>query len=236
MIRLQKFLAEAGLGSRRKCEEIIITGRVKVNDIVVNELGTKVDPEKDVVKVDDKIIKKRDKVYIVLNKPEGYITSVKDQFNRPTVLDLLRGVKERVFPVGRLDYNTSGLLILTNDGDLSYKITHPKHKVVKTYIALIKGIPDEADLERFRKGLKIEEDFITSPAEIEILKTYKNSSLVRIKIHEGRNRQIRKMCAAIGHPVMKLTRESIGKITLGGLKKGDWRYLTDEEIEYLKNL
>ena len=236
MIRLQKFLAEAGLGSRRKCEEIIITGRVKVNDIVVNELGTKVDPEKDIVKVDDKIIKKRDKVYIVLNKPEGYITSVKDQFNRPTVLDLLRGVKERVFPVGRLDYNTSGLLILTNDGDLSYKITHPKHKVVKTYIALIKGIPDEADLERFRKGLKIEEDFITSPAEIEILKTYKNSSLVRIKIHEGRNRQIRKMCAAIGHPVMKLTRESIGKITLGGLKKGDWRYLTDEEIEYLKNL
>lgn len=235
MERLQKYLAECGIASRRKCEQYILSGRVKVNGNVVKELGIKIDPKADIVEFDGKIIKRKIKcIYIMMNKPTGYITSVKDQFSRPTVLDLIN-IKERIYPVGRLDYNTSGLLILTNDGELAYTLTHPKHEIVKTYIAEIKGIPDEKEIVRFKNGLKID-DYVTSKADIKIIHKKFSTSIVEIKIHEGRNRQVRKMCDAIGHPVITLKRTKIGNLSLDGLKVGHWRYLNKKEIEYLKNL
>ena len=234
--RLQKVMAEFGVASRRKSEEMIAAGRVKVNGIQVTEPGSKVDKEKDIIEIDGKIIKGTEKkVYILLNKPVGYITSAKDQFGRPTVLDLLTGVCIRVFPIGRLDYDTEGLLLLTNDGELTYEITHPKHNIDKTYRALIKGEADSEDIEAFGRGLAIE-DYVTSPARLEIIKHTKGNSIVEITIHEGKNRQVRKMCTAIGHEVIRLKRIRIGKMSLGGLKPGEWRYLTDAEIEYLKKL
>lgn len=234
--RLQKVMAEYGVASRRKCEEMILKGDVQVNGQLITELGFKVDKEKDRIQVCGKALKPIvNKVYILLNKPVGYITSAKDQFGRPTVLDLLDGVKERVFPVGRLDYDTGGLLILTNDGELTYRITHPKHHVDKTYTAVVEGIMDEQDITAFNKGLTIE-DYITAPAKLEILKTIKSGTVVNITIHEGRNRQVRKMCAAVGHPVTKLTRIRIGNIRLAGLKEGCFRHMTEQEIDYLYRL
>lgn len=235
-MRLQKYLAMCGVASRRKSEKMILQGRVKVNGKVIDKLGYKINPDIDVILVDNKqVIKKENYIYIALNKPEGYITTVKDQYNRPTVIDLVRNINERIYPIGRLDYDTSGLLLLTNDGDLTYKLTHPKHEINKVYIAKIKGIPTEKELNEFRNGLKID-NYITSKAKIKIIKKYNDSSIVEITIHEGKNRQIRKMCRKINHPVIKLKRIAIGKIKLGDLKKGSWRYLSKEEIEYLKKL
>ncbi|MBE3592574.1 MAG: rRNA pseudouridine synthase [Thermoanaerobacter sp.] len=235
MERLQKYLAECGIASRRKCEEYILQGRVKVNGKVVKELGVKINPDVDIIEFDDKIVRReKKKVYIMLNKPTGYITSVKDQFGRPTVMDLVK-VKERIYPVGRLDYDTSGLMLFTNDGEIANILMHPRHEIVKTYIAKIKGIPTQEELERFRNGLLIG-DYLTSKAEIEILAVKNGTSVVEIKIHEGKNRQVRKMCEAIGHPVISLTRTKIGELSLEGLKPGEWRYLTQKEIDYLKSL
>lgn len=235
-MRLQKFMAQCGIASRRKSEEIIISKRVKVNGKVITELGYKIDPLQDIVTVDGKRIRDREKkVYIMMNKPKGYVTTVSDEFNRKTVLDLVKDIKERVYPIGRLDFDTSGLLLLTNDGELAYKLIHPKFEVVKTYIATIKGRPSEEELERFRHGLEID-GYVTSKAEIEILSSIDDKSVVRIKIHEGKNRQIRKMCDKIGHPVTSLKRISIGNLELGTLKKGCWRYLDNDEIEYLKKI
>lgn len=232
--RLQKYMARCGVASRRKCEEIIFSGRVKVNNKVVTDIVI-VDDEKDIVKVDDKIIKPKDKkIYIMLNKPCGVITSVKDEKGRKTVIDII-GVKERIYPVGRLDYDTSGLLILTNDGNAAFKMTHPSKEIDKVYIAKIKGVPTKDEIERFKSGIKID-DYITSPAELEILNVNEKESEVKITIHEGKNRQVRKMCEAIGHPVITLKRIRIGKISLGNLKQGQWRYLTQKEIEYIKSL
>jgi len=235
-MRLQKFISMAGVTSRRKAEEIILKGKVKVNGKIVKELGTKVDPNKDIVTIDGKRINIADKnVYIMLYKPEGYVTTLWDEFNRPKVIDLIKGIDERIYPVGRLDYNTSGLLLLTNDGELANKITHPKNQLKKTYIALVKGIPKGQDIIKFEKGLDIG-GYITAPAKLEILKKYKDFSKVKIVIHEGKNRQIRKMMEKLGYPVIKLERIKIGELNLKGLKKGEWRYLTDDEIAYLKNL
>ncbi|AIS52425.1 ribosomal large subunit pseudouridine synthase B [Thermoanaerobacter kivui] len=235
MERLQKYLAECGIASRRKCEEYILQGRVKVNGKVIKELGTKINPDVDIIEFDDKIVKReREKIYIMLNKPTGYITSVKDQFGRPTVLDLVK-VKERIYPVGRLDYDTSGLLLLTNDGEIANILMHPRHQIDKTYIAKIKGVPTEEELNKFRNGIFIN-GYMTSKAEIKILDVKNGTSLVEIKIHEGKNRQVRKMCEAIGHPVISLKRIKIGELSLKGLKTGEWRYLTEKEIEYLKSL
>ncbi len=234
--RLQKIMSEFGVASRRKSEEMIAAGKVKVNGRLVTEPGFKADRDRDIIEVEGKIIKGTDtRVYIMLNKPTGYITSAKDQFGRPTVLDLVKGVSIRVFPIGRLDYDTEGLLILTNDGELTYRITHPKHNIDKTYRALVRGLTDEKDVFDFSRGLKID-DYETSPAKLEILKYSKGNSIVEITIHEGKNRQVRKMCAAIGHPVINLKRISIGKLGLGSLKTGEWRYLKKTEIEYLKSL
>lgn len=236
-MRINKYIAFCGVASRRKAEELISSKRVKVNDIVVTELSYQVDEINDIVKVDDVVIKKEEQlVYVLLNKPEGYITTVKDQFDRPSVLDLVSDITERVYPIGRLDYETSGLLILTNDGDLTYKLTHPKHEVEKTYIARVKGRPTKIEMENFRNGLKIE-DYITSKAKIKILKYDENKdiSILEIKIHEGKNRQVRKMCKAINHPVLRLRRKAMGKIEIGDLKIGEYRYLTESEIKYLKS-
>ena len=237
-MRINKYIALCGVASRRKAEELILAGRVTVNDEVMTELSYKVDEENDIVKVDDKLIKEENKlVYILLNKPEGYITTVKDQFDRPSVLDLVSDIKERVYPIGRLDYETSGLLLLTNDGDLTYKLTHPKHEVEKTYVARVKGKLTKEEIERFKTGLKIE-DYTTAPAKLKVIKydEQRDSSLLEIKIHEGKNRQVRKMCKAINHPVLRLRRSAMGKIKIGDCEIGKYRYLTEDEIKYLKNL
>ena len=237
-MRINKYIALCGVASRRKAEELILAGRVTVNDEVMTELSYKVDEENDIVKVDDKLIKEENKlVYILLNKPEGYITTVKDQFDRPSVLDLVSDIKERVYPIGRLDYETSGLLLLTNDGDLTYKLTHPKHEVDKTYVARVKGKLTKEEIERFKTGHKIE-DYTTAPAKLKVIKydEQRDSSLLEIKIHEGKNRQVRKMCKAINHPVLRLRRSAMGKIKIGDCEIGKYRYLTEDEIKYLKNL
>ncbi len=236
MERLQKFMAESGIASRRHAEELIKKGFVKVNGEVVTELGVKIDPNKDVVEYKGKNIKADSKkVYIMLNKPEGYVTTAKDQFGRPTVLDLIKGVKERVVPVGRLDYDTSGMLILTNDGDVVYKLTHPKNEINKVYEAKLFGVPDSNTINLFRDGITIEGKK-TRPAKIELLRVDGRFSWCNITIHEGRNRQVRKMCQAARHPVATLRRVAEGEIYLGDLKKGSWRYLTNKEIRYLKEL
>lgn len=235
--RLQKYLAECEVASRRKCEELILQGKVKVNNQIVTELGVKVNLEKDIVKFEDKEVKPTSKmVYILLNKPIGYVTTADDQFGRDTVLDLVK-VKERIVPVGRLDMYTSGALILTNDGDFVYKVTHPKHEIEKTYTVTVKGIIKNEEVEQLRKGVKID-DYITKPAKVKILKTdiEKNISRLEIVIHEGKNRQVRKMCESVGRKVLALHRSKIGKIGVKDIELGKWRYLKDREIqELLKN-
>lgn len=237
-MRINKYIASCGVASRRKAEELINAGRVKVNGKIINELSFQVDENNDRVEVDEKLIGLEARlVYIMLNKPEGYVTTVKDQFDRKSVIDLVKDVGERVYPIGRLDYETSGLLLLTNDGDLTYKLTHPKHEVDKTYIATLKGIPTLNEMKNFENGLYIE-DYKTAPAKIKILKKNeeKNYCVCEIKIHEGRNRQVRKMCRAINHPVMNLRRKAMGKIVLKNVEIGQYRYLTQEEIDYLKTV
>ena len=233
-IRLQKYLAECGVASRRKCEEYILQGDVQVNNKVVTELGTKVNPKIDIVKLKNKEVKIEEKhIYILLNKPIGYVTTVSDQFDRDAVLDLVK-VKERIVPVGRLDMYTSGALILTNDGDFVFKVTHPKHEITKTYTVTLKGIIQANEIEQLQKGVKID-DYITKPAKVKILKTdlEKDISRIEITIHEGKNRQVRKMCEAIGKKVLALHRSKIGNIGVKDLKIGEWRYLKKEEIKGL---
>jgi pseudouridine synthase len=230
--RLQKYIARCGITSRRKAEELILKGNVKVNGKVVRELGSKIDPDKDIVYVNDKRIYEKDKnIYIKLYKPEGYVTTVKDQFNRKTVIDLIN-IKERIYPVGRLDYNTSGLLLLTNDGDLANKLMHPKYKIYKTYEADVKGYISKSALVRLEKGIIID-NFKTAPAKVRLLKSG-SVSTVEISIYEGKNRQVRKMFEAVGHKVIKLKRTAFGSINLQGLKEGQWEYLTKDEIKFLK--
>ena len=232
-IRLQKYIADCGVASRRRGEELILQGKVSVNGKTITELGVKVIKGKDVVAVEGKeIVLKNKNIYIMLNKPEGYITTADEQYGRLSVMDLIIDVEQRVFPVGRLDMDTSGLLILTNDGDFAYKLTHPKHNIKKKYIAEVKGIPDAIKLNKFRKGLQLE-DCVTAPAEIRIVAAKNKSSIVEITIHEGKNRQIRKMCAVIGHPVIRLKRIEIGKLGLKDLQEGKWRYIKKEEIKLL---
>ncbi len=235
-MRLQKYIALSGVASRRKAEEMIHQGRVKLNGAIVRDMGIIVNPMEDQVAIDNQAIKPEEqKVYILLHKPEGYVTTLSDEFNRPTVVDLLKDVAERVFPVGRLDYDTSGLLIMTNDGDLTYHLTHPKHEVKKTYIAKVKGTPEEKSLSLLKKGVDIG-GYITAPAQVERLKNDKDTSSIKIIIHEGKNRQIRKMFDAVDYPVLHLKRIAMGRIELGDLKKGQWRHLTAQEIRYLKSI
>ena len=235
--RLQKYLANNGIAARRKCEEYILDGRVKVNGKIVTELGTKINPEKDIIEFDGNAVEKVEKhVYILLNKPIGYVTTVKDQFDRPTVLDLVN-IKEKVLPVGRLDMYTSGALLLTNDGDFINKITHPKNEVEKTYTATVKGIVNQEDVQRLENGVEID-DYISGKAKVKILKTDEEKKLSRLQItiHEGKNREVRKMCEAIGKKVLALHRRKIENLDVKKLKIGQWRYLTDSEVKELLKL
>ncbi|AQS04532.1 pseudouridine synthase [Clostridium beijerinckii] len=233
--RLQKYLANCGVASRRKCEELIISGKVKVNGVIVNEVGIKVDPLKDMIEYDGKEIKKKeDKVYIMLNKPEGYISSVKDEKGRDTILDIVK-VNERIYPIGRLDYDSSGLLLLTNDGEIYNKIIHPRVEIIKRYVAVVKGEITDKDKIKFEIGIDIG-GYITAPAELKVISYDKGVSTIEIGIHEGKNRQIRKMCAAIHHDVLSLKRISIGEIKLGYLKRGEYRKLNKEELDYINSL
>ena len=235
-IRLQKFLADAGIASRRKCEELILNNKILVNGKNAI-LGQKVIPEKDKIEYNGNIIKlSNKKIYIILNKPIGYVTTAKEQFDRPYVLELIK-IKERIVPVGRLDMYTSGALILTNDGEFVYKVTHPKHEINKTYTVTVKGIVNEDDINNLKIGVKIDVNYITKPAKVKILKKdYENDiSRIAITIHEGKNRQVRKMCEAIGKKVLALHRAKIGNLGVKDLKIGKWRYMTDKEVKDILN-
>lgn len=236
--RLQKIISRAGIASRRKAEELITAGRVKVNDMAVKELGAKADPQRDEIRVDGALISVAlEPVYVMLNKPEGYVTTVSDPEGRPTVMNLVKKIRTRVYPVGRLDFATSGLLLLTSDGELTRFLTHPSSHVPKTYEVKVKGrIPPEA-IRALREGPKIDKKPL-KPAEVRFLKfsrTGQHSWLI-MTIHEGRTRQIRRMCEAVGADVMKLKRVEIGPIKLGDLPPGDFRWLSDKEIALLKKL
>ena len=231
-IRLQKYLADCGIASRRKCEEHIVAGRVTVNGEKTTELGTKVS-ESDLVTFDGEVVSfEKIKRYILMNKPVGYITSVSDDRGRQTVIDLVKNeISERVFPIGRLDFDTEGLLLLTNDGELSNKITHPKNQIKKTYTAVLNDVPTIEAIEKLKHGVLIDGKK-TAPAKVDWMR----DNVLNITIHEGKNRQIRKMFAAIGYEVEFLKRISVGNINLGHVPLGRWRHLTRPEIEYLHRL
>ena len=235
--RLQKYLANSGIASRRKAEEYILQGKVKVNGKVVTELGTKIIPEKDIIEFEGKKVNNDiKKLYVFLNKPIDYVTTVKDQFDRKTVIDIVKNAGKNLIPVGRLDMYTSGALILTNDGDFIFHVTHPKHEVEKTYTVTLRGKVTKEDVENLKQGVIIDEEYKTKPAKVRIMKIdeEKNISRLEIIIHEGKNRQVRKMCEAIGKKVIALHRSKIGNIGVKDLKIGEWRYLTKKEVESLK--
>lgn len=236
MERLQKVLAHAGVASRRKCEELILQGKVEVNDQVVTTLGVKVDPDVDVIKVNGRPIRKEQKVYIVLHKPKGVITSVKDPKGRRVVTDYLKGIKERVYPVGRLDYDTEGLLLLTNDGEFANLLMHPSHHVPRTYHAYVKGVPHGDVLDKLREGIMLD-DGITMPAEVEYYDVApgESSSIISITIYKGRNRQVRRMFDKVGYPVYRLKRIQFGTLFLQGLPRGKYRLLSAQEVKELRD-
>lgn len=234
IVRLQKYIAMSGETSRRAAEKLISEGRVCVNGKPVVEQGVKVEIGCDKVSLDGKQLEiKNKKYYIMLNKPVGYVSTANDQFDRPTVVDLVKkDINTRIFPVGRLDYDTEGLLLMTNDGDFTYRITHPKYHIEKTYIATIKGGMKIPDMAKLRKGIRVE-NYVTSPAKAEILDAVDGYTTVKITIHEGKNRQVRKMFETLGYTVAALQRISIGQVELGNLPIGRWRYLTGHEINCL---
>ncbi|GIP32350.1 pseudouridine synthase [Paenibacillus sp. J2TS4] len=234
MERLQKVLAQAGVASRRKCEEYITAGRVEVNDVVVTNLGVKVDPQQDEIKVDGRAINLQKKIYLLFNKPKGVITSVKDPKGRKVVTDYLTNIKERVYPVGRLDYDTEGLLLLTNDGEFANLLTHPKYHLPRTYLATVKGVPHGTVLEKLQNGIELE-DGLTAPAEVEYydMDPDKKQTVISITIYEGRNRQVRRMFEAVHFPVLKLKRVQFGSISLSGLPRGKYRVLDKQEVDAL---
>ncbi len=264
--RLQKILARAGIASRRAAEQLIARGRVRVNGEVVTRMGVRADPYTDRIEVDGRLIRlpgpapgtehrqKQGMVYILLNKPAGVVSTVKDTHGRPTVVDLVRGAAvgatvgaattvarrqhtpapgPRVYPVGRLDEDTTGLLLLTNDGELTFRLTHPRYGVEKEYLALVRGRPSEEALQKLREGVEIE-GRLTAPARVEVAGVQDSDTWLNITIHEGRKRQVRLMCAAVGHPVIQLQRVRFGPLTLGNLQPGKWRYLATHEVHALK--
>ncbi|MFW5998125.1 MAG: pseudouridine synthase [Halanaerobiaceae bacterium] len=235
MERLQKYMAHAGVASRRKSEEIIAEGRVEVNGRVVTEMGTKINPEKDEIKVDGKVINKEKVVYILLNKPEGFVTTVDDPQGRKTVLDLINDIPQRIYPVGRLDRDTSGLLLLTNDGELTYKLTHPSYEINKRYMVVVSGSVSKKDLNKLEQGIELD-DGLTAPAQVKLINKNNKTTIFSLTIHEGRNRQIRRMCYKIGHEVKELTRVAIGFLTINNLKTGNYRHLSENEVRKLKNM
>jgi pseudouridine synthase len=231
--RLQKLISQAGVTSRRKAEEMILAGRVRVNGKIVRELGSKADPSKDTIEVDGlRIEPEQPRIAVLLNKPDGYITSLSDPEGRPTVTKLVDDIPVRLYPVGRLDYHTEGLLILTNDGDLAQSIEHPSQHIEKVYIAKIKGVPEEKDLERMRRGMTIEGQKLL-PAKVKIIEGQKNPWL-EISLYEGRQNQIRKMFDAVGHSVIRLKRIAIGPLRDDTLQPGEYRFLNPRELKLFK--
>jgi len=234
LIRLQKFLAECGVASRREAENLIRAGRVVVNgDTAV--LGARVDPDSDSILFDGRPLSRDEKVYVLLNKPRGVVTSAKDTHDRTTVLDFLTGVRERVFPVGRLDMDVEGALILTNDGELAYRLTHPKYEVEKVYLAWVQGVMPPEVAMQLERGVLLE-DGVTAPAKVVILNKGKHSTLIRLVLHEGRKREVKRMCAKVGHRVSTLQRIGVGDVWVKGLRPGRWRYLTHREVRNLRAL
>ncbi len=231
-MRLQKYLAQCNVASRRAAEQLICDGRVKVNGSVVTELGTKV-CEGDFVEVDGSPVSpEKKKYYIMLNKPAGFVTTASDNEGRSTVIDLVDDIDARLYPVGRLDINTEGLLLLSNDGDFTLRVTHPRHKLDKVYRAVVSGIPNHYEIAKLERGVYIDGKK-TAPAKAQLISADKQNALVEITIHEGRNRQVRKMFESIGYKVLYLQRVAIGNIVLGNLPLGKWRHLNPNEVKYL---
>ena len=236
-MRLQKYMAMCGVAARRKCEEIILSGRVKVNGQVIDQMGTQVE-EGDVVELDGVVITLQEKKrYIIYHKPAGEVTTVSDEKGRETVMDRFKDFEERIYPVGRLDYDSEGLLLLTNDGEMAQRLTHPSCEVDKVYLARVTGNPSNEAIDRMRRGVFMEgDDRRTYPATVRVVRDESLFSDIVVTIHEGRNRQVRRMFDAVGHKVLLLRRIRFGPLELGDLKRGQWRELTEAEIEELKNL
>ncbi|MBM4129377.1 MAG: rRNA pseudouridine synthase [Nitrospira sp.] len=236
--RIQKILSRMGVAARRKAEELILEGRVTVNGEVAT-IGMKADPSRDYIKVDGNLIAGPKvgfkKVYIMLNKPKGVVTTLFDPEGRPTVKDFLKGVKYRVFPVGRLDYNSEGLLLMTNDGDFAHAVLHPSQKIAKTYLVKVKGIIGDEKIAKLRQGVRLE-DGKTMPAKVKKIKKTENNSWIEITIYEGRKRQVRRMMERVGYPVLKLQRIGIGGLKLGELKPGEYRYMTSDELQLIRKV
>ncbi len=231
--RLQKILSEMGVASRRKAENLILEGRVTVNGQIAT-LGMKVNPLKDHIKVDGRLLTSIEpKIYLIFNKPKNVLTSLYDPKGRPTVKDFLKGIKYRVFPVGRLDFDSEGLIFLTNDGDLAQAILHPSKNIPKTYLVKVKGIIEEQTVKKLESGIKLEEG-ITAPAKVKMVRVTDNNSWIEITIYEGKKRQIRRMLEKVGHRVLKLKRIRVNGINLGNLKTGSFRYLTPKEVEKIR--
>lgn len=232
--RLQKILSQAGIASRRESETIIQDGRVAVNGTVVTELGTKADPDTDIITVDGNALTiDEQRVYLVLYKPVGYMTTMKDPEGRPIVTDLLKGIKERVYPIGRLDYNTEGLLLLTNDGALANILMHPSHEVDKGYLVRVSGQVSENQIKKLSEGVKLE-DGMTAPAKVLLASESEQNSWISITIHEGRYRQVRRMCEAVGLTVVRLKRARYDFLVIGDMKPGDFRFLEPDEVTRLR--
>jgi 23S rRNA pseudouridine2605 synthase len=232
-IRLQKALAQAGVASRRRAEQMIVAGEIEVNGAIVRELGTKVDPERDLIRVRGKLLASPEhKVYFVLHKPAGMVTTFHDPQGRPTIQQCLEGIEERVFAVGRLDWDAEGALIITNDGELTHRLMHPRFEVPRTYLAKVKGEPDTATLEKLRSGVQLE-DGMVHPTEVEVRERTEKNTWLRIGVAEGRTHLIKRLCAAVGHPVVRLFRAQYAGIGVDGLAPGRWRPLTQEEVQRL---
>jgi 23S rRNA pseudouridine2605 synthase len=234
-LRLAKYLAQTGIASRRQAEEYIVEGRVKLNGTVVTERFTLVDPQADLIEFDGQLVKVETPVYILLHKPPGYITSASDPQGRSTVLELVGNIEQRIYPVGRLDYDTSGLLLLTNDGEFTNLMIHPRYKIEKKYEACVTGRLKDQELQILRQGVVLA-DGITAPAQVKLIKRDARASLIQLTIHEGRNRQVKRMVAAVGHPLISLKRVGLGFLSLEDLGSGQYRYLHPDEVEHLKNL
>jgi len=234
LIRLNKFLSQAGIASRREADRLITEGRIKINSQVIQELGYKIDDQKDRIEIDGREVRQEQTpIYLMLNKPKGYLATLKDTFGRPTVMNLLSNLKKRVFPVGRLDYDSEGLLLFTNDGELTYRLTHPRYNVKKTYLVKVKGKPDSAKLTKLKKGVFLDGKK-TAPAKVTLLESNPRRSLLRVEIHEGRKREVRRMFEFIGYRVFKLVRVDFAGLKIGKLKSGTWRFLRQQEIKKLK--
>ncbi len=233
-IRLNKFLSQTGTASRREADKMIAEGRVEVNGVAVQVLGYKIDDTKDRIEVDGKRVKKDENlIYLMLNKPSGYLVTLKDPFSRPTIKELLPSLKKKVFPVGRLDYDSEGLILFTNDGELAYRLTHPRFKIKKTYLVKVTGSPDPSNLSRLERGIFLD-GRKTAPAKVSRLSDSPKKTLLRIEITEGRKREVKRMCEAVGHRVLQLKRIGFAGLTLGKLAKGNYRFLGQKEIDNLK--